>query len=1482
MLARLIITLLLVGGALAARADDYDSLRLKWRDVIVGTGYNTADADVAARLVDIANAANSPWASMDKTVARTFLWSDAASTTVAADLTTNFSRLRAMALAYATPGCALQGNAALLADITGGLEWMNANRYNPTKAIYENWWDWEIGAPLQLVDIAVLLYDQLTATQLANAMAAVEKFTPSATTQAPGGTTGTFTGANRMWKIRVVAVRGAVVKNSAKLVAARDAISVLFEYATAGDGFHADGSFIQHSVQPYTAGYGAALVNTIVPVMAWLAGSTWAVIDPTQSHLFQWVYDSYEPIIYRGAAMDFVRGREISRSSASPQGTGHGIMDSIIQMAQFAPASDAARMKCMVKYWAQSDTVRNFVTARPLPTLTLAKQLMADAGVAPRGELRGHFNFAKMDRVMHLGAGFGFGLSLCSTRIANFESINGENLHGWFTANGMTTLYNADLNQYGDAYWPTVDAYRLPGVTADPTHNKLPATPNTIGPRAQGQATLTAYPWAGGATLGNYGAAGMQLDGWGVTLTANKSWFMFDDEVVCLGAGITSTDGRPIETTVENRKLNAAGSNALTVNGAAKSTALGWSETLNSVNWAHLAGSASGADIGYYFPQAATLTAVREARTGAWADIDDGASATAITRNYVRLGIGHGSNPSNATYQYVLLPGFNATRVSHYATQPQIHVLANTPDVQAVTETTLGITAANFWTDTAQTAGLITANKKCSVLVRADGPFMDVSISDPTQSNTGSISLQLAASGGTFISADSGITVTQVTPGIAMTVNVSGAQGKTFKARFYTGTPQIVNVAPEADAYVYDGGTTANYGTDASLIVKKSGTGYNRESYLRFNVPAWNGVLVGASLQLMPTTVQTPGVHGVAAVTDNSWLEAGTSGITWTTKPASSATVLATWTPALSTPVSASVLGAITTSGLKSLRVYSTNQTTDGFVSYASREAASAANRPQLALALAQTPPEISITSPADGEVITHGGSLTITADAQPTDGVVASVVFYDGATALGSDSTAPYAITASLNGGIHRLTAVATASNGLSRTSLSRRIDVAYPPTASATAVSTPLGTAIDVDLLTLASDVETAPNKLRFTLGSAANGTVALLADGHTARFTPGAGYRGPASFGYSVTDATGDDRLLLNYDFQTSTAADTSGQGREGFINIQGTGAAGYTADFPAVLAPQHTQSVRLTENGSAGAARIESTLSSGDVDLKNADWTVSGWFKRATATNQDSVFHLGDSGGFGSNALTLAFYGTSSTIELANYNGSTKDVSITKTNVTTAAWHHFAIVRGGATLSLYLDATLTGSDTAFGCAFDNSKPVKFGGVTTSVTDRWFQGSFADLAVFAGALTAGEITQLASLPTANFAGLVTGSTVNVNVTVSAAENADTDGDGLTDVQEYVFGSNPALPEAGSLLTPAAAGNGLTLSFVARQAAGLGYAGLTRYYSVETTTDLADPTAWTPLAGYSNLVGANQTVAITPPTGARRCFYRLRVSLQ
>ena len=77
-------------------------------------------------------------------------------------------------------------------------------------------------------------------------------------------------------------------------------------------------------------------------------------------------------------------------------------------------------------------------------------------------------------------------------------------------------------------------------------------------------------------------------------------------------------------------------------------------------------------------------------------------------------------------------------------------------------------------------------------------------------------------------------------------------------------------------------------------------------------------------------------------------------------------------------------------------------------------------------------------------------------------------------------------------------------------------------PPLATDGTVTTPQNTAVDTDLTALASDTATPASNLVFTVTSPTNGTVTLLPDGHTARFTPSAGFYGSGQYLYTVTDA------------------------------------------------------------------------------------------------------------------------------------------------------------------------------------------------------------------------------------------------------------------------------------------------------------------------------------------------------------------------
>jgi hyaluronate lyase len=276
----------------------------------------------------------------------------------------------------------------------------------------------------------------------------------------------------------------------------------------------------------------------------------------------------------------------------------------------------------------------------------------------------------------------------------------------------------------------------------------------------------------------------MQLRAWGSTLTAKKSWFMFDREVVCLGSDIRSGDSRPIETVVENRLLHGGGDKTLTVDGTGKSGGLGWSEDMRKVTWAHLATQMEGADIGYFFPEPVRLHGLREARSGVWNE-----TTKTVTRNYLTLWLSHGANPVGATYSYVLLPGYSAAQVSDYARHPRAEILANTDRIQAVGVDSLGLTAANFWSNERSTIGIMTVDRMASVLLQKRDAFLDVAVSDPTQINDTVIKMELAAPALKLVRADPGVAVDQLSPTIRLTFRVAGAAGQTFHARFLTSVP---------------------------------------------------------------------------------------------------------------------------------------------------------------------------------------------------------------------------------------------------------------------------------------------------------------------------------------------------------------------------------------------------------------------------------------------------------------------------------------------------------------------------------------------------------------------------------------------------------------------------------------------------------------------------------------------------------------------
>ncbi|MGN5636365.1 polysaccharide lyase 8 family protein [Streptomyces sp. AC154] len=722
---------------------DFDGLLLRAETLITGGGSDPSDPDFAAALAALDSTAKELWDTLDLDAGRTALWADLSPVTEPGNFGQSYTRLRTLATAWATPGAALSGDAATAEALLGALRFTYDTAYHPQAKESGNWWFWEIGAPRALMDCCVLLRGQLPENDLTDYLAVVDRFCPDADRRTNSPTLAE-TGANRTDKAVTVALRGLLGKDADKLASARDALSdvrdsgrnSLFRYASSGDGFYEDGSFVQHDVVAYTGSYGTVLLGGAAWLIALLANSPWAVADPEVSVMYEAVERSFAPVVFDGLMMDSVRGRAVSRERAGDHRDGASAVAAILLLAAGAPASYADSWRSLAKGWLTRNRTTPFAALATLPQLALAKAVLDDRSIRAGARTTGSFVLADMDRVVHRRPGWACALSLSSKRISAYEAGNGENLHGWYTGDGMTYLYDGDdLGQYNDGFWPTVDPYRLPGTTVDTRHRE------DLGTGAGTSTYLPSNSVAGGAVLDDrYTVAAMEVTGAaGSTLRTRKAWFLLDNAVVALGAGITASDGRAVETVVENRNLGARGRARLLVDGVPLPVEQGRSDEFRRARWAHLDGTG-----GYVFPEGAALRTLREERTGTWRAVntgaDTGGSTDPVTRRYVTLWVDHGVSPDDAGYAYVLLPGASAAATAVWAHSRPVRIVANDAIAQAVEDRRAGLTAAHFW-DAGSAAG-ITSSGPASVLVRRRGARVSVAVADPGRTQA-SITVEL-------------------------------------------------------------------------------------------------------------------------------------------------------------------------------------------------------------------------------------------------------------------------------------------------------------------------------------------------------------------------------------------------------------------------------------------------------------------------------------------------------------------------------------------------------------------------------------------------------------------------------------------------------------------------------------------------------------------------------------------------------------------
>lgn len=833
-----------------ARANDYDTARARYFTYLTGTTNTTTNTAAAASAVcDSAlhiYHTLGVWPS-PSTTPEDYLFTNAqhnetdanAASEQLADTQTSFSQVYTIALAYATPGAvgdntqyggiyngqSCYQNGTLFNAATYGMRYL-IDTANGKGGWYTNAdgttnsFTLMVGIPLDIVKLITVLYPQLqsTSTNFTTWLAAMDYHMngrPCCDSQGVNQTDYGFLKLLEGILLNNSTTTAGLVSTGVSQVLASAATQSAVASPTSGEtvGFHPDGSYIQHAAIPYNIGYGLGMVSAVEQTY-FIAHDLASITGlPTTNPVYAWIDNSILPFLFQTNAMSMESGRYVGRYYAQEYGHTAAIISILLDAIQTTTdTTEISKLKGLVKYWA---SVAPGIPNLSVPGTTVSATAQADvyhiglydstlSSTAPTAtQLLGHYTFYESDRVSHLRHGWAFGLSMSSSRINNFEYFVGngtkgnptENPTGWHTGSGMTYLYTGDPFQFADVFWPTVDGHLIPGTTVV-VNSTEPYSTTTLG---------SSESWVGGTTLGTYGIAGMSFHQKGADLVAKKSWFMFDNEVVNLGAGITASDAAGIVTVVDNRKLDAAGDNGLFVNGTAASSTTN-TTSFPAVNYAWLGGTTpgQGQGVGYYFPTATSLTGARAQKTGNWTAEDTlNLGLAGLTQDvsayYQALTINHGATPLNATYQYVLLPNASEASTVSYAANPPIQILSNTSSIQAVAQTHLGIVGANFWNSSGGsltlpggTAPYLTTPVPSSIMTwtQASGE-LDVAVSDPTQlaTNPFFVTINIDMTGATVVPS-AGCHTHQLTGQLVLTIDPTvGNPGQTNLCKIFPATP---------------------------------------------------------------------------------------------------------------------------------------------------------------------------------------------------------------------------------------------------------------------------------------------------------------------------------------------------------------------------------------------------------------------------------------------------------------------------------------------------------------------------------------------------------------------------------------------------------------------------------------------------------------------------------------------------------------------
>ncbi|MGV8092355.1 MAG: polysaccharide lyase family 8 super-sandwich domain-containing protein [Mangrovibacterium sp.] len=543
----------------------------------------------------------------------------------------HLDRLVNLCLAYRKPGSALKGDPRLRKAIHTALSYWLTNDFQ-----CENWWWNEIGTPTKLLSVLLILDEDLTKEEKEGTLAIVGRANMEASGARPSG--------DRI-KIAGILARNWLFQRDEK--GFNEVIKIIegeIKFAS-GRGMQVDFSFHHRTDQVNnTLSYGTDYADVFAAWAANVAGTSYRFSEKSLQLLTDYYLDGICKMLIYGKYPDpGAKNREITRLHA---------------LRPFHSRTPKNLLAAGNYRKAELEEIVRIREGQEKPTRSFATFFW-------RSE---YFAFQRPD--------FYTSVRMFSSRNHNMEwPYNGEGLLNYYLGDGSNFI-----SRTGDEYFdisPVLDWQKIPGTTI---------VQNQEMPSGQlQQKGLTDF--VGAVTDGKYGAVAFDYKSPFDPLAAKKAWFFFDEEYVCLGAGICSEAGAPVVTTLNQCLLRGN----VSVKDASGIIPVDTGEvSLKGVIRVFHNG------VEYYFPEPADVVLASRNTSGSWFRINNqwDSPKRKITLPVFGLWLDHGIRPQGATYRYIVSPVVSAKEKDY---SKIVDILINTPEVQAVWHKQLNLLQAVFY-----------------------------------------------------------------------------------------------------------------------------------------------------------------------------------------------------------------------------------------------------------------------------------------------------------------------------------------------------------------------------------------------------------------------------------------------------------------------------------------------------------------------------------------------------------------------------------------------------------------------------------------------------------------------------------------------------------------------------------------------------------------------------------------------------------------